>query len=101
MSDDKRVALHTGLITVLTDIKRAALETMGIKTTDEVTNKQQLQANLKGIFWPKELEAAIRDARGVADREAAAAAREEEGNNTMLPAETINITPNEEEIEIE
>ena len=42
MSDDKRVALHMGLITVLTDIERVALETMGIKTTGEVTNNDEL-----------------------------------------------------------
>lgn len=98
MSDDKRVALHMGLITVLTDIERVALETMGIKTTGEVTNKQLLQANVKGIFWPKESEDAIRDASRVADIEAAA--RVEEGNNPMLHEEPINTAPDEEEIEI-
>ena len=98
MSDDKRVALHMELITVLTDMQRVALETMGIKRIGEVTNKQQPQANLKGIFWPKDSKDAIRDAIIVADREAEA--RGEEGNNIMLQAEKINTTLDEEEIEI-
>jgi len=66
MSSDRQVNLGMELIKTLMAINEKTLEKLGI-TIQEAVN-QNPQETLRGLFWPKDKEEAMRAANTVADK---------------------------------